>query len=61
MRVERKGEGSMAIRFIRTSVIYDHTGGNGIATNHQGTKRAGWPKLSDGKYLVLQLVEWRAL
>jgi lipopolysaccharide export system permease protein len=54
MRVERKGEG--AIDSLYGIMIYDHTGGNGIPKIIMAQK-GRMAKTSDGKYLVLKLVD----
>lgn len=54
MRVERKGEG--AINSLYGIMIYDHTGGNGIPKIIMAQK-GRMAKTSDGKYLVLKLVD----
>jgi lipopolysaccharide export system permease protein len=54
MRVERKGEGS--IDSLYGIMIYDHTGGNGIPKIIMAQK-GRMAKTSDGKYLVLKLVD----
>lgn len=54
MRVERKGEG--AVDSLYGITIYDHTGGNGISRTIMA-KRGQMAKTSDGKYLVLKLID----
>lgn len=54
MRVERKGEGS--VDSLYGIMIYDHTGGNGIPKIIMAQK-GRMAKTSDGKYLVLKLVD----
>jgi len=54
MRVERKGEGTVDSLYGIT--IYDHTGGNGISKTIMA-KKGRMAKTSDGKYLVLKLID----
>ncbi len=53
MRVERKGEG--AVDSLYGIMIYDHTGGNGIAKIIIAEK-GRMAKTSDGQYLILELI-----
>jgi lipopolysaccharide export system permease protein len=53
MRVERKGEG--AVDSLYGIMIYDHKGGNGISKIIIAEK-GRMSKTSDGKYLILELI-----